>query len=222
MAAEAGGVSVRLADPARRFGRRAMAAVEVDHCAVVAPTRRGAQSNVETEVGARTAGLQRARPVVRGDEQLNCHWLSETVPPIILTRRTETVTPQHQMKQRTYSGSRWEKQAAYSRAIRSGTVIAVSGTTAVDENGNVVGGDVYHQATFVLQKIRRALRELGADLDDVIRTRTFLTDMSELDGFAQAHRETFGGIDPAATCVEVSKLVDDRLLIEIEVDAVLA
>ena len=130
--------------------------------------------------------------------------------------------PQHQTKQRTYSGSHWEERAAYCRAIRSGPWVAVSGTTAVDENGNVVGVDMYQQAAFVLRKIRHALRELGADLTDVVRTRTFLTDMSQLDGFAKAHRETFGGIDPAATCVEVSGLVDDRLLIEIEVDAVLA
>ena len=126
---------------------------------------------------------------------------------------------QHRTKQRTYSGSSWEEQAAYCRAIRAGPLVAVSGTTAVDENGNVVGDDVYHQATFVLRKIRRALGDLGADLDDVVRTRTFLTDMSQLDGFARAHRETFGGADPAATCVEVSGLVDDRLLIEMEVDA---
>ena len=128
---------------------------------------------------------------------------------------------QHQAKQRIYSGSRWEEQAGYCRAIRSGPMVAVSGTTAVDENGNVVGVDMHQQAAFVLRKIRHVLRELGADLTDVVRTRTFLTDMSQLDGFAKAHRETFGGIDPAATCVEVSGLVDDRLLIEIEVDAVL-
>lgn len=125
------------------------------------------------------------------------------------------------MKQRTYSGSSWEEQAAYCRAIRSGLLIAVSGTTAVDKNGKVVGDDVYHQAIFVLGKVRSALRELGADLNDIVRTRSFLTDMGQLDGFARAHRETFAGIDPAATCVEVSGLVDDRLLIEIEVDAVL-
>ncbi|MCE2460509.1 MAG: RidA family protein [Pseudomonadales bacterium] len=124
-----------------------------------------------------------------------------------------------QTKQRAYSGSRWEEQAAYCRAIRSGPQIAVSGTTAVNGAGEVVGGDVHDQAIFVFTKIRTALRDLGADLDDVVRTRTFLTDMRQLDGFIRAHRETFGGLDPAATCVEVSGLVDDRLLIEVEVDA---
>ena len=127
-----------------------------------------------------------------------------------------------QVKQRAYSGSRWEEQAAYSRAVRWGSFIAVSGTTAVDENGDVVGGDsIYAQAIFVFAKIQRALHELGADLTNVVRTRTFLTDMAGFEGFARAHRETFQGIDPAATCVEVSRLVDDRLLIEVEVDAVL-
>lgn len=126
------------------------------------------------------------------------------------------------MKQRTYSGSRWEEQAAYCRAVRAGRFIAVSGTTAVDGNGNVVGGDsVYAQASFVFAKVQGALEELGASMKDIVRTRTFLTDMARFEGFARAHRETFRGIDPAATCVEVSRLVDDRLLIEIEVDALL-
>ena len=125
--------------------------------------------------------------------------------------------------QRVYSGSAWEKQAAYCRAVRSGPFIAVSGTTAVDESGEVVGGDsVYAQASFVFAKIQRALHELGAGLEHVVRTRTFLTDMSQLDGFMRAHRETFDGIDPAATCVEVSQLVDDRLLVEVEVEAFMA
>ena len=126
------------------------------------------------------------------------------------------------MKHRTYSGSRWEEQAAYCRAVRAGRFIAVSGTTAADGNGNVVGGDsVYAQASFVFAKIQGALEELGADMKDVVRTRTFLTDMAQFEGFARAHRETFRGIDPAATCLEVSRLVDERLLIEVEVDALL-
>ena len=84
-----------------------------------------------------------------------------------------------------------------------------------------MGGDsVYHQATFALAKIDAALAELGAGLKDVVRTRTFITDMDRFEGFARAHQEAFEGTDPAATCVEVSRLVDDRLLIEIEADAV--
>ena len=125
------------------------------------------------------------------------------------------------MKQRTYSGSSWEAQAAYCRAIRSGSFIAVSGTTAVDENGKVVGENVYQQAVFVFAKIERALGDLGARIDDVVRTRTFITDMNQFEGFARAHRETFQDVDPAATCLAVSALVDERLLIEIEVDALL-
>ena len=97
----------------------------------------------------------------------------------------------------------------------------MSGTTAVDENGEVVGKSVYQQAVFVFAKIERALAELGARLDDVVRTRTFITDMDQFEGFARAHRETFQDIDPAATCLGVSALVDERLLIEIEVDALL-
>ena len=125
------------------------------------------------------------------------------------------------MKKRTYSGSPWERQAAYCRAIRTGQFIAVSGTTAIDENGDVVGGEsVYRQTVFVFAKIDLALSELGAGLKDVVRTRTFTTDMGQFEGFARAHKEAFEGTDPAATCVEVSRLVDKRLLIEVEVDAV--
>ena len=100
-------------------------------------------------------------------------------------------------------------------------MIAVSGTTAIDESGEVVGsGDVYRQTTYILAKIRRTLAELGAEMQDVIRTRTYLTEISQFEGFAKAHRIAFEGIDPAATCVEVKGLVDDRLLVEVEVEAV--
>ena len=91
----------------------------------------------------------------------------------------------------------------------------------MDEKGKVVGENVYQQAVFVFAKIERALVELGGCLDDVVRTRTFITDMNQFEGFARAHRETFQDMDPAATCVGVSGLVDERLLIEIEVDALL-
>jgi enamine deaminase RidA (YjgF/YER057c/UK114 family) len=100
--------------------------------------------------------------------------------------------------------------------------VLVSGTTAVDEHGRVVGpGDLHAQARYALQKIERALAELGARLADVVRTRTFLTDIDRFDEFARAHHEFFAGIDPVATCVEVSRLVAPELLVEIEVDALL-
>lgn len=122
-----------------------------------------------------------------------------------------------------YSGTAWEPKVAYCRAKRIGDVIVVSGTVAVDERGATVGpGDLYEQSRYALAKIERALRELGAGLRDVVRTRTFLTDISRFDEFARAHREAFEGVDPAATCVEVAALVAPDLLVEIEVDAIVA
>lgn len=125
-------------------------------------------------------------------------------------------------KQCVYSGTVWEKSVAYCRAKRVGNFIAVAGTTAVDREGNVVGeGDAFSQADFIFQKIGDALSELGASFEDVIRTRMFVTDIVKFDEVAKAHRAKFEGIDPVATCVEVSRLVDPRLIVEIEVDAVL-
>lgn len=124
---------------------------------------------------------------------------------------------------RIYSGSPWEKQVAYCRARRVGNFIAVSGTVAADENGRPVApGDVYAQATYALRKIATALGELGAGLGDVVRTRTFLVDLSRFDDFARAHREAFEGIDPAATAVEVSRLVASEYVVEIEADAIVS
>ena len=110
---------------------------------------------------------------------------------------------------------------AYCRAKRVGEWVVVSGTAAVDEAGATVApGDVYEQARFVLQKIERALVELGASLRDVVRTRTFMVDIARFDDFARAHKEAFAGVDPVATCVEVTRLVAPELVIEIEVDAI--
>lgn len=121
-----------------------------------------------------------------------------------------------------YSGTPWEPQVGYCRAKRVGSLVFVSGTTAVDERGAVVGsGDLYAQTRYALQKVERALSALGATLADVVRTRTFVTDIGRFEEFARAHQEFFAGIDPTATCVEVSRLVSPELLVEIEVDAVL-
>jgi enamine deaminase RidA (YjgF/YER057c/UK114 family) len=123
--------------------------------------------------------------------------------------------------ERVYSGTPWEPQVAYCRAKRMGNFIAVAGTTAVDAEGRIVSpGDAAAQATFIFEKIRRALAELGASMDSVIRTRMFVTDLGAFDGIARAHKAAFEGIDPVASCVEVSALVDPALVIEIEVDAV--
>jgi enamine deaminase RidA (YjgF/YER057c/UK114 family) len=121
-----------------------------------------------------------------------------------------------------YTGTPWEGLVAYCRAKRVGQLCFVSGTVAVDETGTVVSpGDLYGQASYAIRKIQRALQELGADLQHVVRTRTFVTDISRFEEFARAHREAFAGIDPVATCVEVQRLVSPDLLVEVEVDAVL-
>lgn len=110
---------------------------------------------------------------------------------------------------------------AYCRAVRAGSFIAVSGTVAVDDEGRAVApGDAYAQARFALGRIERALEQLGAGLRHVVRTRVFLTDMAHFDDFARAHREVFQGLDPAATAVEVSRLVAPEFVVEIEADAV--
>lgn len=124
------------------------------------------------------------------------------------------------MIKHVYSGSKWEKQAAYSRAKRMGPHIAISGTVAVDAAGHVVGAhSAYEQARFILQKIEKALTEAGSSLQDVIRTRMYLADMKDFEGVGRAHREAFQGIDPATTAVGVGALVDPAMLVEIEVDA---
>ena len=122
-----------------------------------------------------------------------------------------------------FIGTVWERKFGYSRAVRVGDLIAVAGTTAVDENGDVVGaGDPGSQARFIFQKIGRVLAEAGASLEDVVRVRTFVTDISRWEDVARVQGEVFADIRPAATLVEVSALVTPELLVEIEVDAVLS
>lgn len=126
------------------------------------------------------------------------------------------------MRYRYGTGTTWEDKVGYSRAIRHGKVVEVAGTVAVDGEGNLIGdGDMYAQAICILNKIERALHEAGASLKDVIRTRTYVTDISRWEEFARAHNEFFDSVRPVATLVEVSKLVDPRMLIEIEVSAIL-
>lgn len=126
------------------------------------------------------------------------------------------------IQRNVYTVTAWERRVAYCRAKRVGALVFVSGTVAVDETGSVVGaGDLYVQTSYAIRKIEKALRELGAELRHVVRTRTFVTDIGGFEQFARAHREAFEGIDPVATCVEVQRLVAPELLVEIEVDAVL-
>jgi len=125
-------------------------------------------------------------------------------------------------KQLISSGTIWEKKFGYSRAVKLGNNIFVAGTTAVDEDGNVIGGDdPYLQASFIYKKIEKALSEAGSSLKDVVRVRTFVTNIKRWEEVAKAQGEVFEEIRPAATLVEVTALVRPELLVEIEVDAII-
>ncbi|MFN8264537.1 MAG: RidA family protein [Chitinophagaceae bacterium] len=119
------------------------------------------------------------------------------------------------------SGSPWENVVGYSRAVKVGNVVEVAGTTAVDGETLIGEGDVYLQTKFILQKIETALKEAGASLEHVVRTRMYITDISRWEEAGKAHGEVFQHIRPAATMVQVSQLIDSRLLIEIEATAIL-
>lgn len=120
------------------------------------------------------------------------------------------------------SGTVWEKKYGYSRAVKMGNMVFVAGTTAVDDNGEIVGqGDMYTQTDFIYKKISKALQQAGANITDVVRVRTFITDMGRYEEVLKSQGEVFENIRPAATLVEVTALIDERLLVEIEVDAVI-
>ncbi len=124
-------------------------------------------------------------------------------------------------RKRYSSGTKWEPIIGYSRAVRVGSQIFVTGTTATDERGEIVGvGDAYAQTAQIIRNIERALKALGAGLEDVVRTRMFVTDISRWQEYGRAHAEFFGEILPSTTMVEVSRLVDDRMLVEMEADAI--
>ena len=121
------------------------------------------------------------------------------------------------------SGARWEPVVGYSRAVRVGQVVAVSGSAAVDADGALVGeGDAYLQAQQCIKVIGDALEQAGARLADVVRTRTFVTDIEQWPEIARAHQEAFGDVMPATSMVEVSRLIDPAMLVEIEADAIVA
>jgi enamine deaminase RidA (YjgF/YER057c/UK114 family) len=117
------------------------------------------------------------------------------------------------------SGGPWEERVGYSRAVRVGPHVWVAGTTAMTPGGLVGSGDAYAQAKQALRTIAEALEQAGARLDDVVRTRMFVTDLGDWEAVARAHAEAFGAVRPAATMVEVSRLMTQEMLVEIEVEA---
>ncbi len=120
------------------------------------------------------------------------------------------------------SGAKWEDIIGYSRAVKIGNVIEVAGTIALDEKGEIVGiNDPYQQTKFIIAKIEKALTSAGATLNDVVRTRMFVTDISRWEEVGRAHGEYFREIKPAFTMVEVKSLIGPEMLIEIEVTAIL-
>lgn len=124
-------------------------------------------------------------------------------------------------RQTISSGTQWEQVMGYSRAVRVGQHVMVSGTTATDENGTIVGDDYATQTRYILQKIERALNGLGASMSDVVRTRVFVVDATQWEQVAVEHGKVFHDIRPANTLVEISALVGTGYLVEIEADAII-
>jgi enamine deaminase RidA (YjgF/YER057c/UK114 family) len=124
-------------------------------------------------------------------------------------------------RQRISSGSKWEPIVGYCRAVKVGNRVYVAGTTATDGKGQIVGpGDPYAQTVQTLKNIERALEQAGATLEHVVRTRMFVTDISRWQEYGRAHREFFGDVLPVAAMVEITRLGDPAMMIEIEADAV--
>ena len=124
---------------------------------------------------------------------------------------------------RIKSGAPWEPVMGYCRAVRAGQTVAVSGSAAIDADGQLVGeGDMYEQSRQCIRVISKALEAAGCTLEDVVRTRTYVTDIEQWEAVAKAHSDAFGAAPPATTLVEVTRLIDPAMLVEMEADAIIA
>ena len=173
----------------------------------------GVAAQVLVKLGA---GLPRVREQViqlleASDEATASAWITEPEGTVVVSDRVNV-----------FSRGPLEATVGYSRAVRVGRHVAVAGTTTLGPDGVEHPGDCYAQAKLVLHYIEDALDRAGASLNDVVRTRAFLTDMSQAEEYGRAHGEVFGDIRPAATLVEVSALVHPDLVVEIEVDAIIS
>jgi enamine deaminase RidA (YjgF/YER057c/UK114 family) len=132
-----------------------------------------------------------------------------------------SLDPQTLSDQRLSSGGPWEERYGYARVVRRGSMVVVSGCTAMAEEGYVIGGvSAYDQAREAMDKVTQALGRVGAGLSDLVQTRMFVTDIERADEVGRAHREMFGEHPPATSMVEVSRLIDPRLIVEVEAMAI--
>jgi len=124
------------------------------------------------------------------------------------------------MRKNISSGAKWEDIVGYSRAVKIGSRVIIGGTTAIDENSEVIGeGDAYAQTKCILQKIEKILNEAGANLEDVVRNRIYVTDISKWEDIGRAHAEFFGKIKPCCTMIEVKGFISPGMMVEIETEA---